>query len=96
MIRPYLLFGGDNVPHGGMSDYLGAHFSVDEARAVIDGGKLAWWQIAVVKDESLEIVASSDAIPETPTVITLGDGVSDAEASAASEALRRRKRGSAG
>ena len=58
--HPYLLFGGKSRK-GGLGDYLGAHTSVDECLTAATG--LAWFEIAVVWDDGLNLVRKSDDKP---------------------------------
>lgn len=64
VIKPYLVFGRKNsAPVGGMGDYIGAHFSIDEARASVNALFLEWWNIAVFLDDGLKLVEEYPGIP---------------------------------
>jgi len=58
--KPFLLFGGSGAPKGGLGDYLGAGFTVDEVDALRLAAAPAWWQVVVLADEGPTIVQSSD------------------------------------
>lgn len=61
IIRPYYLFGHGGKPAGGMRDFLGSHFSPDEAVAYLAGHpEVKHWQLAVYGDESLVVIDSSE------------------------------------
>ena len=59
--KPFLVFGGNSAPAGGMADYVGAHGSLDEARAIIatPAHALTWWNLVVFRDDGLELVEAS-------------------------------------
>lgn len=57
--KPFLVFGGNSAPAGGMADYVGAHGSMDEARAQVVGHALTWWNLVVFRDDGLELVEES-------------------------------------
>ena len=57
--KPYLIFGGQGQPRGGLADYVGAHFTKDEAAAQLAALQLAWWSLMVFNDDGLQEVAKS-------------------------------------
>ena len=65
-VKPYLLFGGQGQPKGGMADLTGAHFTKDEAVAQIAALQLAWWSLMVFNDDGLQEVAKSGAEQDAP------------------------------
>ena len=55
-MRLFYLFAGKQKK-GGLQDYAGAHYSVDEclaAAAALPAG--SWWEIAVALDDGLSVV----------------------------------------
>ena len=62
--KPFLIFGGSGAPKGGLGDYLGAGFTLDEVDAVKNAAAPTWWQIVVLADDGPVIVRSSDGVGE--------------------------------
>ena len=71
-VKPYLIFGGQGKPQGGLADYIGAHFTKDEAAAQLATLQLAWWELAVYNDDGLQKVSSSEtpAPKKSKTTVT--------------------------
>ena len=65
--KPYLIFGGQGQPLGGLADYVGAHFTKDEAAAQLAELQLAWWELLLFNDDGLQSVAKSGAEQEKAT-----------------------------
>jgi len=57
-----------NNDGGGFADYVGAHFTKDEAAAQLAELQLAWWCLVLFNDDGLQEIAASSAEHDAPKV----------------------------